>query len=48
MKHYYCDGGCKGVSDNPGTCQAETCPKHNEPLKECDCTEEEHKTDSEE
>ncbi len=42
MAHYICTGGCKGVSDNPGTCQASDCPKNNQPLKECNCTDDKH------
>lgn len=38
-KHYICTGGCKGVSNNPGVCQAETCIDHNHDLKECMCTD---------
>ena len=37
MEHYICRGGCRGVSDKPGTCQAADCPKHGEPLEKCDC-----------
>ena len=36
-KHYVCTGGCEGVSEHPGTCQAETCAKHGEELTECNC-----------
>lgn len=44
MKHYYCTGECGGVSDTPGTCQAESCSMHNKPLVACDCdTPEIHK-----
>ncbi|MDO8536754.1 MAG: hypothetical protein Q7R94_00720 [bacterium] len=37
MKHYICTGDCKGVSDKPGVCEAQDCPKHGKPLEECDC-----------
>ncbi len=37
MIHYICTGGCKGVSETPGTCNAPTCPLHEHPLKECVC-----------
>jgi hypothetical protein len=40
--HYICTGGCEGVSDKEGTCQAETCPKHGQPLTPCDCTDGKH------
>ena len=39
MKHYICTGGCEGVSEKPGVCQDETCPKHDRPLTECDCAD---------
>lgn len=37
MSHFVCNGGCKGVSDNEGVCQTETCSLHNQPLSECNC-----------
>ncbi len=42
MIHYICTGGCGGVSDKPGTCQAETCPKHGMPLDRCECKDKKH------
>ncbi|OGK20230.1 hypothetical protein A3C23_03290 [Candidatus Roizmanbacteria bacterium RIFCSPHIGHO2_02_FULL_37_13b] len=42
MKHYICTGGCQGVSDVPGTCQAKDCVKHGQPLNECECTDDLH------
>ncbi len=42
MKHYICTGGCAAVADKPGVCQAETCPKHGMPFKECNCTDGKH------
>ena len=42
MTHYICVGGCKGVSETPGVCQAKDCPEHSHPLKECDCADGEH------
>lgn len=41
-KHYVCTGGCKGVSANTGTCQADTCSKHNQDLMECMCADGTH------
>ncbi|MDQ5971229.1 MAG: hypothetical protein QG566_175 [Patescibacteria group bacterium] len=41
-KHYICLGGCKGVSEVPGVCGAETCADHNHDLKECNCTDSSH------
>lgn len=40
--HYICTGGCKGVSDKPGTCQATTCAKHNHALQPCECADGKH------
>lgn len=42
MTHYICTGGCQGVAQQPGTCQAEDCPKHEHPLVECNCTDGKH------
>ena len=40
--HYICTGECKGVSDNPGVCQAEDCEREGQPLIECSCTDGNH------
>lgn len=45
MAHSICTGGCKGVSDTPGICQAEDCPKHGQPLIECNCEDGKHGRD---
>ena len=45
MKHWICTGGCGGVSDKPGICQTDTCPKHGQPLTECDCNDGQHEKD---
>lgn len=42
MTHYVCTGGCGGVSETPGNCQAESCSLHGEPLKECNCIDGKH------
>jgi hypothetical protein len=42
MNHYICTGGCHGVSETPGTCQAQDCAKHEQPLVECSCTDGQH------
>ena len=42
MAHYVCTGGCGGVSETPGTCQTEGCPKHEHPLAECNCGDGQH------
>ena len=41
-----CTGECRGVSDKPGTCQAETCSKHGQPLEKCGCTDGKHEEKS--
>jgi len=41
-KHYICLGGCKGVSDNHGICQSESCVNHNHELVECSCIDGTH------
>jgi hypothetical protein len=40
--HNICTGGCKGVSETPGVCQTNGCPKHEQPLEACDCTDSKH------
>ncbi len=42
MTHYICKGGCGGVSNEAGVCQAESCPNHFELLEECDCADGKH------
>ncbi len=42
MTHYICTGGCNGVSDKTGVCQAETCAKHNQALEKCNCEDNKH------
>ena len=42
MKHFICTGGCGGISDKPGICQAPVCVKKGHPLIECDCTDDKH------
>ncbi len=39
--HYVCLE-CKGVSDTPGVCMTEDCPRNGKPLAECSCTDGEH------
>lgn len=41
-KHYICLGGCRGVSDHPGVCQAPDCANHNHQLVECGCSDGRH------
>lgn len=40
--HYICTGGCHGVSETPGTCQAKTCAKHGHDLQPCTCADGKH------
>ncbi len=42
MTHFICKGTCNGVSEMPGVCEAEGCPKQWELLDECDCTDGRH------
>lgn len=42
MTHYICNGGCNGVSDKPGTCQAVDCAKYQYPLDICNCVDGKH------
>jgi len=42
MTHYFCSGTCAGVSDKPGTCQAQDCEKHDHPLQPCECADGKH------
>lgn len=41
-EHYICTGGCMGVSDHTGTCQAQNCPKHGQQLEKCSCQDGKH------
>lgn len=40
--HYICTGSCKGVSETPGVCQAQDCPKHGQELIPCSCVDGKH------
>ena len=42
MTHHICTGSCKGVSEEAKNCGAEDCPKHGQPLTQCDCTDGKH------
>lgn len=42
MTHYICTGGCGGVADKLGVCQAATCPMHDKALAPCECTDGKH------
>lgn len=40
--HFVCTGGCGGVAPQEGTCMAETCLKHGQPLLACACEDNQH------
>lgn len=42
ITHFVCKGGCGGVSPDAGSCQVATCPKFNQPLEPCGCTDGAH------
>ncbi|MEK6933979.1 MAG: ATP-binding protein [Nanoarchaeota archaeon] len=42
MTHYFCTGGCNGLSENPISCQMPSCSKHQLSLSECNCTNGKH------
>ena len=48
MTHYICTGGCEGVSETPGTCQAQDCEKQGQSMDSCECSEELHGQSNEE
>lgn len=42
MTHYICKGGCKGVSEEMGVCEADGCANQWELLEECACADGKH------
>jgi len=42
MTHFICKGGCKGVSEVEGFCEADGCPNQWQPLEACECTDGKH------
>lgn len=44
--HYVCIGlnACGGISDAPGECKTEECPRRGMPLAECNCVDGQHKS----
>jgi len=42
MTHFVCKGGCGGVSESEGVCEAEGCVSQWELLEACDCTDNKH------
>lgn len=47
MKHYICKGGCGGVAEEAGVCQADGCASQYELLEECDCEDGKHGVEEE-
>lgn len=43
MHHYVCVGMGE-LSDKPGVCKTEECPRLGFPLAECDCTDGQHQS----
>ncbi|MBT5468658.1 hypothetical protein HOK40_03135 [Candidatus Peregrinibacteria bacterium] len=48
MSHFICKGGCNGVADTPGTCQASDCADFEKDLIECSCEDGNHGSATEE
>lgn len=42
MSHFICKGGCGGVSEVEGFCEADGCPNQWQPLEACDCEDGKH------
>ncbi|MEK7672854.1 MAG: zinc ribbon domain-containing protein YjdM [Patescibacteria group bacterium] len=42
MAHFVCKGGCKGVSEVAGFCEAEGCASQWQMLEECSCADGKH------
>jgi protein PhnA len=42
MTHYICKGGCGGVSEEAGVCEADGCANQYELLEECNCEDGKH------
>jgi len=42
MTHFVCRGGCQGVADEQGNCQASDCENFGKPLVECNCEDGAH------
>ena len=40
--HYVCTGGCLTVRYAPGKCITPGCPRHRNPLTECNCDDDQH------
>jgi len=40
--HYVCTGGCLQVQYSPGKCTHVGCPRHRNPLTECNCRNGKH------
>ena len=42
MTHYVCRGGCGGVLEEMGMCEADGCKSQWEMMQECDCSDGKH------
>ena len=42
MTHFVCKGGCGGVSEEAGVCEAEGCANQWELLESCECSDNKH------
>lgn len=42
MTHYICTGGCQGVAEHPGVCQASDCHDVGKDLQTCECEDGAH------
>lgn len=42
MKHYVCRGGCGGVLEEMGMCEADGCDHQWEMMEECECADGKH------
>jgi hypothetical protein len=40
--HYVCTGGCLTVRYSPNKCLTPGCPRHRNPLTECNCEDDAH------
>lgn len=48
MTHYVCKGGCGGVLDEIGVCEADGCANQWEMMEECSCTDGKHGMEAQE
>jgi hypothetical protein len=48
MSHFICTGGCGGISEIEGVCEAQFCSKEGQVLTKCDCVDGSHTAETEE